>query len=196
MAAMKLILGAAAAAAALAGGVAAAQDAGEHTPPNWPTLLRCAQMPAEDARLACYDAAMRAAGYTPNAEAVAAEKRKRFGLSFPQVSILKHREKETGEQAAGGAAAPTPSAPSRRGRAPAAETEDEITVELTQVATLQPNNQLVMFTADGAIWEQTDSDQVDPVPKAGDTVRIHKGVIGGFLCDVNKYKSVRCKRER
>ena len=37
-----------------------AQGAG--TPPAWDTLVRCAQTPDESERLACYDAAMHAAG--------------------------------------------------------------------------------------------------------------------------------------
>jgi hypothetical protein len=189
MATMKTLLGAALAAAAVAAGVAAAQEAEEHAPPPWSTLARCAGMPAEDARLACYDAAMRAAGFKPNTEAVETEKRKRFGLSFPQVGALKHHDKTAGAQAGGGQAAPG------KAEAPPKETEGEVFVELAQVGTLQPNNRLIMFTTDGAIWEQTDGDQV-VAPRAGDKIRIHKEVFGGYFCDVNKYKTVRCKRDR
>lgn len=166
-----------------AAGAAAAQDA--PAPPSWTTLTRCAEMADEDARLACYDAAMRSAGFTPKPEAVAAEKRKRFGLSIPQVSILKHKGKEEGTEAAGGKPSEIPK-----------QDENEVTVELSQVATLQPDNRLMMFTADGAIWEQVGDDPVQPFPKAGDSITIHKGKVGGYLCDVNKYKAVRCKRDR
>ncbi len=175
-----------AAAAALMLGVNLAQaQETPGTPPSWDTLVRCAQMPSEDARLACYDAAMRAAGFAPKPEAVTAEKHKRFGLSIPQVGLLKRHGKEEGAQAAGA----TPSAPAK-------ESEDEITVELAQVATLQPVGKLLLFTTDGQIWEQTDTDSVSPLPKSGDSIRIHKGRIGGYLCDVNNYKSVRCRRQR
>jgi hypothetical protein len=174
-------------------GAAHAQETAPGTPPSWDTLVKCAQMANEDARLSCYDAAMRAAGYAPKPAEVAAEKRKRFGLSIPQVSILKHKGEEEGSQAAGEA---QPTAKPGKHAKLAEETEDEVMVEIAQVATVQPNNQLLLFTSDGQIWQQTDSDPVQPYPKAGDSIRIHKGTLGGYLCDVNKYKTVRCKRER
>jgi hypothetical protein len=192
---VKSILAAGAAGVLLVSGAAAqAQQAG--TPPSWNTLVRCAEMGQEDARLACYDEAMRSAGYQPKPEEVAAEKRRRFGLSLPQINVLKHHEKEEGEQAAGGAAAPAPEKHAKHQKAQAPESEDEITVELSQVATLQPDEKLVMFTSDGEIWQQTDTTPVTPLPREGDTVHIHKGKISGYFCDVNKYQAVRCKRER
>jgi hypothetical protein len=201
------MLTAGAAAAALAAGVwgaaALAQVAG--TPPPWDTLVRCAQMADQDARLACYDTAMRAAGYTPKPEEVEADKHRRFGLTIPQVNVLKHKDQEEGAQAAG---QPTPqeekeakkqakqAAKEAKKQAKAAEqTEDEITVELSQIARVQPTDRLIMFTSDGQIWEQVDTDQVQS-PSPGDQMTIHKGKLGGYLCDVTPYKAVRCKRDR
>ena len=162
-------------------GLAAGAHA-QSTPPAWDTLVRCAQTPNESARLACYDAAMRAAGYAPNPAAVAEEHRKGFGLSLPKMGALNRHRKDEGAQAAG-AAAPAPEA-----------NPDRIEVTVDQVAITQPLGRILIFTTEGQIWQQTDSTTVNSYPKEGDTVEIHKGPLGGYLCDANKYQAVRCKR--
>ena len=55
-------------------------------PPSWGALIPCAQKadPAEGFK--CYQAALRAAGYTPNPEIAATERRRKFGLSLPLVA--------------------------------------------------------------------------------------------------------------
>ena len=166
-------------------GVALSQDS--PAPPSWDTLVRCAGTPNEDSRLACYDAAMRAAGYAPKPEAVAQEHRKGFGLTIPQVNILKRHSKHEGAEAAG-----TP------GAAPVAlppeVDQDKVTVVLDKVA-LQGNGQLLIITTEGAIWEQTDRDSsIAVLPKSGDSMIIRRGKMGGYFCDVSKYVSVRCTR--
>ena len=153
------------------------------TPPAWDTLVRCAQTPDESARLACYDTAMRAAGFAPNPAAVAEEHRKGFGLSFPKMSALKRHKKEEGSQAAGPAPPPAPEG-----------NPNEIEVTVDQIAITQPLGRIVIFTSDGQIWQQTDTTQVNSYPKEGETLSIHKEVLGGYLCDANKYQAVRCKR--
>jgi hypothetical protein len=176
-------------------GAASAQDAPDaHTPPSWDTLVKCAQMADEDARLACYDTSMKAAGYAPNPTAVSAEKHKKFGLGVPQIGLLKKHGKEQGA-AAGASAAPSGDAANGQAAPAPAEKENEITVELAQVATLRPDNRLLLITTDGQIWEQVGNDQTI-VPKTGDTVRIRRNPFGGYFCDVTKYVAVRCKRDR
>jgi hypothetical protein len=187
---------AAAAAAGVAGaialglaGSAAAQDASApSTPPSWDALTHCAQMPADDARLSCYDAAMRAAGYAPKPAEVAEEHRKKFGLPTPKLSILKHHDTEQGRQAAaqGGAAAPA---------APAAN-PDKVMVTVQEVATIQPDDRMLVITDEGQIWEQTDSTALSSTPKSGDMMEIRRNFIGGYFCVPNKYQAVRCKRDK
>ena len=46
----------------------------------------------------------------------------------------------------------------------------------------------------GQIWQQTDTTEINTYPKEGDTLEIRKEVLGGYMCDVNKYQSVHCKR--
>ena len=160
--------------------VAHAQGAGK--PPSWDALVRCAQTPDESERLACYDAAMHAAGYAPDAAAVSAVHHKSFGLSMPKVNVFKQKKREEGAKIAGAAPAPIEESP------------NQIEVTIDQIAITQPAGKIVIFTSDGQIWRQTDTTTVNSMPKEGDTLSIHKEVLGGFFCDVNKYQSVRCSR--
>ncbi len=163
-------------------GVASGAHA-QSTPPAWDTLVRCAQTPDESARLACYDTAMRAAGYAPNPTAVADEHRKGFGLSLPKMGALKRRKQQEGSQSAGAAPPPAPEA-----------NPNVIEVTVDQVAVTQPVGRIIIFTTEGQIWQQTDTVTVNSFPKEGDTLTIHKEALGGYFCDANKYQSVRCKR--
>ena len=165
-------------------GVALSQDS--PAPPSWDTLVRCASNPSDDARLSCYDTAMRAAGYAPKAEAVVQEHRKRFGLSIPQVNIIKHHNKEEGAQAAG--------TPEHAAAPPPAEIDqDKVEVVLDKVA-IQGDGRLLFITEDGQIWEQIGQDAINTLPRPGQTITIRRGKIGGYFCDVNKYQAVRCTR--
>jgi hypothetical protein len=184
---------AAAAALALWAGGALSAQAQETTPtgasPPLEVLVKCADMGDKDSRLACYDAAMRAAGYAPKPEAVAAAKHKSFGLSNPFGS----KDHEDKEQKRAEKQAQKQAKASERG---AEESPNEITVQVSQVAVVEPEGRLIIFTEDGQIWEQTDQVQLAKKPELGSSFRIHKSVLGGYFCDVDPYKSVKCKRDR
>lgn len=162
---------------------ALAQDAAGSSP-SWDTLVRCAAMGSDDGRLACYDAAMRAAGYAPKPEVVAAEKRKSFGLSIPKLASRKHKQREEALAAVSATPPPAPEGDDRT-----------VTVQLTRVTSLYDGN-LLMITSDGAIWQQIDGEKVQPPPKAGDAITIRQSTFGGYFCDVNKWKAVRCVRSQ
>ena len=181
---MRVIVSRLVAAMAVTAAVAAAATAvsAQNTPPAWDTLVRCAQTPDEAARLACYDTAMRAAGFAPNPTAVAENRRHSFGLSAPKLNMFKHKKQEEGAQAAGGR------------QAPPEENADRVEVTIDQVAVTQPSDRVIIFTNDGQIWQQTDTTQLNGLPKEGDSMVIHKERLGGYLCDVTKYQAVRCKR--
>ena len=69
-----------------------------------------------------------------------------------------------------------------------------VDVTVDQIAVTQPTNKVIIFTTDGQIWQQTDTTQINTYPKEGDTLEIRKEILGGYMCDVNKYQSVNCKR--
>ena len=155
-------------------------------PPSWDALIPCAQKadPAEGFR--CYQAAMRAAGYTANPEIAAAERRRRFGLSLPLIGSHKSAAKAPAE-----ATGATPGAlPAQAEEEP----EDRVTVKLEQVALIPPLNRLLLVTTDGAVWLQTDSEPVSPTPKPGEPMTVVRGKIGGYFCQFDRVTKVRCTR--
>jgi len=158
-------------------------------PPAWDSLIPCAQKsdPAEGFR--CYQAAMRAAGYAPNPQVVAADRRRTFGLTLPKLGGRKHEatsEARAARQEPGASRAASP--------APEEEVQDRVTVTLDQVAVMPPANRLLMVTTEGAVWLQTDNEIVAPLPRAGQTMSLIRGSIDGFFCRFDKRTQVRCKR--
>ncbi len=192
---------AAAMAASLAlGGAAFAQDAAtQHVSPAWDTLVRCAEMTNDEAQLACYNTAMRQAGYAPKPETVAAasaERHRRFGLSLPSINLRKKHSSEEGAQAAA-ATAPAQAAPETEASPQApAEDENHVTVTLNQVIRTPPLNRFLFITSEGAIWEQKDDETIAPAPKPGQKMVIRRGRIGGFFCAFDKRNAARCERVR
>ena len=155
-------------------------------PPSWDSLIPCAQKGDPVEGFKCYQAAMRAAGYAPNPEIAAAERRRKFGLSLPSIGSHKPVAKPQMEvaQATPGVRAPPPQE----------EPEDRVTVKLEQVALIPPLNRLLLITTEGGVWQQTDSETVSPTPKPGETMTIIRGKIGGYFCQFDRVTRVRCIR--
>jgi hypothetical protein len=59
-----------------------------------------------------------------------------------------------------------------------------------------PRGLLRLTSTEGAVWEQTDGDEVGEGPRPGDTVTIKKGFLGGYLCQVTRWQEVRCQRDK
>ncbi len=172
-------------AAAVLGGLAAAETAiPSGPPPSWQSLIPCARSADPVDGFNCYQAAVRAAGYTPNPEIVAAERRRRFGLVLPSF----------GQKGAGDRQAERALAPAGAHNPGDREADDRITYVLDQVATLRPLDRLLLVTREGAVWMQTDSETVAPLPKAGQSMTVVKGAISGFFCQFDKRTKVRCVR--
>ena len=192
------IAGAIAAALTLgvAGG-ASAQEGGTPASPAWGVLVRCAEMTNDEAQLACYNAAMRTAGYAPKPETVAAattERHKRFGLSLPTLGVIKKHSREEGARAAESAAPQPAAAPPSA--AVAQEDESHVVVKLDQVLKTPPLGRLLFITTEGALWSQTDEEVVSPTPKAGQMMTIRRGSMSGYFCAFDKRNAVRCERVR
>lgn len=187
---------------ALAGAAAAQTPTPSGPPPSWESLIPCAQKSDPVEGFKCYQAAMKAAGFAPNAAVVAADKRRSFGLQLPSFHARKPAETKVAQAAATApaapAAAPAPvSAPAPARPAPpppAKEPEDQVTVTLDAVAVTPPLNRLLLVTTEGAVWQQTDDDTVAPLPRPGQTMTVIKGSIDGFFCRFDKRTKVRCKR--
>lgn len=108
------------------------------------------------------------------------EKKKSFGLGLhaPSISAIVPKKED-------------------RVREQRAEKEDVRRLTLT-VASVGDTAQgrLLLTSTDGAVWEQTDGDAVNSAPAPGDTVQVSKGMLGGYLCQVSRWQSVRCQRDR
>jgi len=194
------LAGAAIAAVALTAGLAGRAVSQEQggTPPSWDTLVRCAKMANDSGSLACFRAAMSAAGYGPKPEEVAAERKRVFGLAIPEVKLQRRVAQEKGVQTGAQAAGPAGSeaAEAAASQALAQTDDDRVTVELSEVALIPPQNRLLLITTDGAVWAQTDDATVARLPKRGQSMEIERGVLRGYLCKVDKWTKVRCERRR
>jgi hypothetical protein len=69
----------------------------------------------------------------------------------------------------------------------------ELTIASVEAA---PRGGLILISTDGAIWEQTDGDSLTNQPSPGDTFKVSKGMMGGFMCQVSHWDAVRCQRDK
>ena len=109
-----------------------------------------------------------------------ATKKREFGLGphLPSVAAVKPRKKNVARQA----------------RRDSGEVRS-LTLTLASVEST-PLGHLLLTANDGAVWEQIDSDTVTRAPSPGDTIQVSKGMMGGYMCHVSRWQSVRCQRDR
>ncbi len=175
-----------------AGAIGAASVAAEAVripsgpPPSWESLVPCTQKADTAEGYACFVAALRGAGFKPDTEAAAAAHRKSFGLNILPGKKEKPEKPEKAPRQAKG------QAPSE---APAGEDENRITVKIVEVAYTKPLDQMLIVTADGAVWKQTDTIALNFRPSAGQTMEISKTRFGGYFCKFNRTDAVRCERK-
>lgn len=166
---------------------AVAQDAAA----NWAEIVRCGAIPKDKERHACADAVLERAGALASAkqrnDAKVAENRETFGLQptrqreKPPVTVPVTVPPAT--PAATPAAVPLPPAAADR-------------IETTVAKAFDPGNRLiVIITAEGAVWQQSELKDIGLPPRPGTAFAVDKGALGGFTCQVGKYKSFRCRRQ-
>jgi hypothetical protein len=126
-------------------------------------------------RGACWDALDQA-----NQQDKQIEKKRDFGLGLhlPSVSAIKPKAEKV----------------ARLADEEKAELKN-LTLTVSQVDD-SPLGRLIMTSTDGAVWEQTDGDPVNQRPEPGDTVEVSKGFMGGYLCKLTRWQSVRCQRDQ
>jgi hypothetical protein len=141
------------------------------------TAADCRAITDFDLRGKCWDALDQ-----QKQEDTQVEKKKNFGfgagLRAPSISSLLPKKED-------------------RVREERAKTEDVRDLTLTVASIDQtPIGRILVTSTDGAVWEQTDSDEVRSTPAPGDTVQVTKGMMGGYMCQVSRWQSVRCQRDR
>jgi hypothetical protein len=113
-------------------------------------------------------------------QATQAAKKKEFGLGLrlPTTAAIKPRKEDVVRQAQ-------------------REKEDVTSATLTLASVDNtPLGRLLLTGNDGAVWEQTDDETVNNAPAPGDSVKVSKGIMGGYMCQVTRWQSVRCQRDR
>ncbi|MBT2188337.1 hypothetical protein [Sphingobium nicotianae] len=191
---------------------------------NWAEIERCGALVRDKDRHSCMDAVLERAGVLASAEkrseAAVAENRETFGLTRTQRETAAVK----GTAAAQPAAAPPVSAPAQVApdapvvsapvqppvvaaapvtAAPApppppqptapAKTVDGIATSIAKA--FDPGNRLMIFvTAEGQIWQQSELKDIGLPPRTGTPFTIEKSALGGFMCQVGKYKTFRCTR--
>lgn len=170
------------------GGAALAESAPSGPPPAWDKLIPCAQKADPAEGFACYQAAMKAAGYVPDNKAVAEDRRRTFGLP----NLLRRSPEDRQAKAE---KAPKPEKAPKAAPAAPEDSEDLISVQLAEIAFIPPANKMLMVMSDGAVWEQTDSQQIRPFPRSGQPMTIRRTKFGGYFCQFDRVNAVRCIRK-
>ena len=163
----------------LAGGAALAQVGSGDPVANWERVAACAGLGSAAERHACIDSVLRATGLLDRGQEVA-EQRENFGEQRrdpppppPQPSVQAVE------------LAPDPSAAPR---------------ELDRLATtvadagFVSNRKLLVITAEGAVWRQTEGEPVRVLPRAGEAFEISRAALGGYRCKLGRSTLYRCER--
>jgi hypothetical protein len=139
-------------------------------------LLDCRKLADGGERLACYDkaaAAMEAA--TANGDLVAldraqrrAARRQAFGFTLPSLSFLDRGEK--------------------------AEEIDTLTATVASVSE-DPYGKLVIRLEDGAVWRQTEVQDLARRPRKGSTVTFKRGMLGGYFLIIDGQPAGKARRD-
>ncbi len=140
-------------------------------------LSDCRKITEDASRLACYD---KAAGALDQAESqgqvvvidreqAKAVRRQAFGFNLPSLNIFS------------------------RGAAKSDEGFDHLNLDIASVHH-SSQGKWVFVATDGAVWRQTDSEEIADEPHPGSKLLVHNGALGSFFCKVDGQPQVRCER--
>lgn len=123
-------------------------------------------------------------------EAQAAQ-RGAFGFSLPSLAIFDRLGSKDGDRDEKRAARATPD--------PDGAIRDEkgqlqAIVTTLKSAARDPLDKWVFVLSDGAVWRQTDNEQLAPRPKAGEAVEVRRAALGSFVLELKGRPPVRVKR--
>jgi hypothetical protein len=156
---------------------------------RWAQVAACAAERCNESRHACVDAVLRAAGALDAATEVAVN-RENFGRT-DRPAPTPPPPPPPPVAAPASAARPAPAAPPPLAAPPAPI--DGITTQVAS-ARLGSDRRLMVVTAEGAVWRQTDTDVIRRLPRAGESFEVRNGALGSFRCTFNGNTSFRCER--
>ena len=161
---------------------AAAQERAQapQRPELFEALVRCRTITDDAVRLQCFDSAAAALQTaTERREVVVVDRqqvresrRRLFGLSLPRLPIFGGGDDEEDE----------------------ADEIDHIESEIVSAHQVGYGRWVVRLE-DGSTWAQTDDTPIAARPRAGQTVRVNRGVLGSFMMRVNGQPGVRVRRQ-
>ncbi len=139
-------------------------------------LSDCRKITEDGARLSCYD---KAAGALDQAESkgqvvvidqeqVKAVRRQAFGFNLPSLHIFDRSAKPD-------------------------QVLDHLDLELDS-AHHSPEGKWVFVATDGAVWRQTDNEDLAVDPHKGSKLSVRNGVLGSFFCKIDGQPQMRCQR--
>jgi hypothetical protein len=140
------------------------------------SLLDCRKQADNAERLACYDkaaAAMESATASGDLVSIDREQRRAarrqaFGFTLPSLSFLERGEKP--------------------------EEADRITATVAR-ANLDANGKWIIQLEDGAVWRQTEVQDLGREPRKGSKVVITKGLMGGYFLTIDGQGAGKARRE-
>ncbi len=173
---VKLWAMAAVSAVVAAGGATLAATPSSQAAPAVQAVLACRALPQDAERLACFDKATAAMGeaetkgdlLTLDREQRRAVRKQAFGLTLPALNLFDRGEKP--------------------------EEANRITATVAS-ASQDPYGKWTIRLDDGAVWRQTDSNEIYNPPHKGSTVVIKKGALGSFFIDVDGQPGIRAHRD-
>lgn len=154
---------------------------------RWAQVAACGNERSIEARHACVDSVMRAAGVL-DPELETAINRENFGRS--------ERSAPQSSAASVAAAAVDYSQPSEVGVPP--QSSPPLNGIMTRVAfaRLSGSRRLVVTTTEGAVWRQTDTGSIRRLPREGESFEVREGALGSYRCTFNDMTTFRCERRK
>ena len=166
--------------------LATAQSTSGDAEGNWNAIARCAAIDAAEQRHACVDGVLRQAGLLSE-ERVAQRAREEFGSPV--------RPERQNQAQAVVRPEPTAEPPAEPMAAPPLRAADIDELETTIAAVrMSGNRRLTITTAEGSVWEQTQSETFRALPEVGDAFSIDRTSLGGFRCKFQSSSVYRCRR--
>jgi hypothetical protein len=170
---------------------------------NWEAMTKCAAIADADARHDCSDDVLREAGLLGAAPVESSRPRtvsSAPGASEPGPSSSRSSTRREPASPAPSSPAPAPKATADVRKdfgidtpPPSDDESNRIEVTLTQVEKAG-DGKLIVTTSEGAVWRQLFTDAMMQNPKVGESMRVRKNALGGYMCRIGKWPSFKCKR--
>jgi len=149
----------------------AQQETGE-AERNWSRVSQCGAIADDERRLDCMDDVLRAAGVMRGGTS---------GATPPQAA----RPGDTVPAARSG--------PASRTSEPATTHTESLATTIASVQTIG-YQRLLVTTAEGSVWEQTQAETFRTPAKAGDAFSVEPAAMGSFRCRFNQSSRYRCRQ--